>query len=257
MFVAFFPQEGERGMSAEAFVSSFRIARIVFRVYAPLVAFVWVPPNGETHVTPEHPFYPGHDAVDWVGLPALALRSEVGTPPDLMEGIIPFHQNFAPFKPIMLLPLGISHFSRAGYVYYMEETAAEIEGIYSALQGLPRVRAVVWRNTLRYGPEWDALSVTRECEIREAYTRAVGDPYYLSGIRNAPQSQQWLRSEFEGFYYDGMYYVDMQTLAAELSHTHRGETVEMDGRRFVPVTQLSIPATICRTTNIIRLILPT
>jgi len=185
MFLAFFPQAGNPHIRADEFVSAFRLARIIFRIYAPQVAFVWVPPGGSVEATPTHAFYPGHDMVDWVGIPAMQLRPQTAVPRDLAEEILLFYEAFHRHKPIMILPLGISHFSRTQYRYYMEETAADIRRFYAALPAFPRIGAVVYRDLPRFGALWDDLSITRECEIREAYTQAIRNAHFLSRLGDA------------------------------------------------------------------------
>ncbi|MCL2365178.1 MAG: hypothetical protein FWC71_11000 [Defluviitaleaceae bacterium] len=241
MFLVFFPQTSNPDIRADEFVSAFRLARIIFRVYAPQVAFVWVPPGGSAAATPAHAFYPGHDMVDWVGIPALQLRPRDAAPQDLSEEIRPFYEAFHRYKPIMILPLGISHFSRAQYRYYMGEAAADIRRFYEALPAFPRVGAVVYRDLPRFGANWDDLSITRECEIREAYVQAISNAHFISRLVDAAYvphrlpGVDWVRSAFHGYVYGGRFFVDIETIRQELDRVHRGDTVEINGRSFVDI----------------------
>jgi len=241
MFLAFFPQSSNPDKRADEFVSAFRLARIIFRVYAPRVAFVWVPPGGSAAATPAHNFYPGHDAVDWVALPALHLRPRDGTQQNLTEEILPFYEAFHRHKPIMVLPLGISHFSRAQYRYYMGEAAADIRDFYAALPAFPRIGAVVYRDLPRFGSLWDDISITRECEVREAYAQAIQHAHFISNLPDAAYvphalpGVDWVRSAFHGYAYGGRFFVDIETIIQELNRTHHGDTVEINGRTFVDI----------------------
>ena len=238
MFLAFFPQAGNPDKRADAFVTAFRLARIIFRVYAPQVAFVWVPPGGSAAATPLHPYYPGHDVVDWVGLPLMQLRPREGTRRDLLEEMRPFYEAFHQHVPIMILPLGISHFSRALHRYYMDEAAADIRALYAALPAFPRVGAVVYRDLPRFGANWDDLGITKECEIREAYAQAIQDTYFLSragAIAQDGAEAMWVRSTFHGYVYGGRFFVDVETIHQELNRVHRGASIEINGRLYVDI----------------------
>ncbi|MCL2202837.1 MAG: hypothetical protein FWB88_02715 [Defluviitaleaceae bacterium] len=261
MFLAFFPLESGHDMTPEVYVNLFRLARILFRTYAPQVAFVWLPPEGQTDATPLHPFYPGHDVVDWVGVPALALREPEGLGESILSAIAPFHQSFQRHKPIMLLPVGVSHFSRVDYTYRISEAAQELKRVYAGLAGFPRVKAVVYRDAFRVGPRWDDISLTRERELMLAYAYAVGCGHFLSALCNAPHPphappRRWLRSAFHGYYYDGDFFVDMETLTSELSISRPSAPTMINGQPFASVSRLSPEITTDTQRRIIFIHLP-
>jgi hypothetical protein len=257
MFLAFFPLEQGHGMNAEDYVSDFRLARIFFRVYAPQVAFVWVAPEGRANTSPASPFYPGHDAVDWVALPALALRAHDGYNADILAALTPFHQAFQRHKPIMLLPLGISHFSRVDYTYNIRAAAAEIGRVYAGLSGFPRVKAVVYRDARNFGPQRDDMTLTRESELMLAYAQAVSCGHFLPAVQPLPlQFRQWLRSAFHGYLYDGNFYADCETLTSELSVSLPGATFEINNRPYVNIDLLPLDITVDRERRIIYINLP-
>jgi len=240
VFLALFPLESTVGVNPEAYITLFRLARVIFRAYAPLVAFVWVAPEDAQAVTPSHPFYPGHDVVDWVGLSGLALRGNDGFARDVPEIIEPFHRAFMRHKPIMLLPLGVSHFSRVDYSFYIKEAAEEIQRIYAALPGFPRVKAVVYRDAFRIGPRWDDISLTREDTLMVAYARAVACSHFLSRIESPTSDfRQWLRSDFHGYYYGGLLLIDRETLTAELGLSRIPAGVSLNGRNYIEATRLA------------------
>ncbi|MCL2499691.1 MAG: hypothetical protein FWE90_05050 [Defluviitaleaceae bacterium] len=257
MFLAFFPLERDHGMAREAYINVYRLARILFRTYAPQVAFVWVAPEGQASVTPAHPFYPGHDVVDWVGLPVQALRTRGGFDTDIINRISLFHQGFQRHKPIMLLPVGVSHFSRIDYTYNINEAAAEIKRVYESIVGFPRVKAIVYRDVKNVGARWDDMTVTRERDLMVAYADAVAPDYFLSAVQpRAPIVRQWLRSDYGGYEYDGVFYVDYETLTKELFLTRPGPTVEINGRTFVDTSKLSLDITTSSEQRIIYINLP-
>jgi hypothetical protein len=190
--------------------------------------------------------------VDWVGLSVLVLRTVDGPSVDIEEVLAPVHQHFQHHKPIMLLPVGISHFSRARYVYYMEETMEEIRQLYAALPGFPGVKAIVWFDRLRYGSQWDTLSITREHEILRAYAQAVADVYFISAFppTGTGSVQKKLRANNAGYYYNGLYYINIDTLN-ELNINYSGEVTERDSRLYAPATLLGVTFTVCRVSRTI------
>ncbi|MCL2602925.1 MAG: hypothetical protein FWD90_00430 [Defluviitaleaceae bacterium] len=256
MFLAFNPLARGHGMTPEEYVNVYRLARILFRTYAPKVAFVWVVPEGQSDATPNHPFYPGHDVVDWVGLSVQALRSRDGFGTDIPSAIAPFHHAFQRHKPIMLLPAGISHFSRIDYTYYIKEAAEEILRVYDALAGFPRVKAVIYRDANNVGARWDDMTLTRERDLMLAYAEAIACDYFLDALAQAPAVRQWLRSVYGGYEYDGTFYVGYETLTKELFLSRPGTAVEIDGRSFVDASQLALDITIDTERRIIRINLP-
>jgi hypothetical protein len=254
MFMAFYPPE--ENQTREDYIYTFRLARVIFRTYAPKIAFVWVVPEGMT-AAPSHPFYPGHDVVDWVGLPVLAKRSRDGLDMDILSAIEPVHQNFQRHKPIMLLPVGISHFSRIDYIYYINETATEIESLYKNIKSFPRIKAVVYLDASNIGLRWDNMSLTRENNLMISYANAITNGHYLSNIEPRPPSiYQWLRSAFHGYFYENRLYVDAETLTAELSVSRPGITTEINNRQYIDISRLTLDISVNHERKIIYIHLP-
>ncbi|MCL2190295.1 MAG: hypothetical protein FWC16_14820 [Defluviitaleaceae bacterium] len=257
MFLAFFPLTGTQEITAEEYIRTFRMARTIFRAYAPQTAFVWVAPQtGE--ISPTHAFYPGHDVVDWVGIPSLVLRGRDGFHTDITESFAPIHRAFQRYKPLMLLPFGVSHFSRIDYAYYIHEAAAEIERIYDALRAFPRLKAIIYRDGKNIGARWDDTTLTREREIMQAYSNAIACEHFLSSVINAPRQteRQWLRAAHHGYYYDGRLYIHYETLTRELSIPPTALQTEINGQAFVDTERLSPQITVCHTRRIIFVHLP-
>jgi hypothetical protein len=107
MFITFFP---EHDFPAAEFTTIFRIARNAFITHAPQIAFVWVAPSYTA--TPQTPFYPSHNIVDWVALPLMACWTAENGFTDVISQLEVFYNSFSNYKPIMILPLGVSHFTR-------------------------------------------------------------------------------------------------------------------------------------------------
>jgi len=237
MFIAFHPPG--HGMAPAEFNNLFRYARSVFLLHAPQAAFVWVAPN--TEATPQSPFYPGHDAVDWVGASLLAGRCKEGKTPDILAKFEPFHNAFQAHKPIMILPLGISHFSRGDYNFRISETVAELHQTYEALRNFPRVGLIVYADSFSLSPSTqDDFSISGESRLMNAYRDVVACEHFLSRLEtNVPPSPIWVRSEFLGYYREGDAYVNIRTLENELRIAPPRQQEEINGQNYANIQVIS------------------
>jgi len=234
-FIVFNPLPPGPGMSPEDYVLLFRYARIIFRTYAPMAAFVWHSNNNQS--TPESPFYPGHDAVDWVSISITAPQGPEGFINDIPAQLAPFYVNFQEYKPIMLLPIGISHFSRRDYVYRVPEAAAEIMRVYEAIRnGFPRVRLIVYANHGITTPQGDDFSITREQGTIDAYRNAIADSHFLSMLEpGGEEGPVWMLSAYQGYYYSGQIFVDREMLTARQQRIPSTAFSTINGRSHVEI----------------------
>jgi len=238
MFVVFNPLTTTPAMSSEDYVLLFRYVRIIFRTYAPGLAFVWHT-NDNTSTT-ESPFYPGHDVVDWVGLQALAAQGPEGFYADIIETLTPFYLSFQRYKPIMLLPMGIGHFSRRDYVYRVPEAAAEITRVYETIRdSFPRVRLIVYGNHGNTTAQGDDFSLTREERIIYAYQEATADSHFLSRLeQGGTDGPLWMRGAYSGYYYQGQIFVDRELLIAKY-HQLPAQATEISGRAHININDVN------------------
>lgn len=240
MFVAFYPTTGYygHGLAPAEYSIIFRYARSIFMRYAPRAKFVWVAPSLEA--TNRNPFYPGADAIDWVGVGLFAERDRYGFRNDAIEHFAPFYQTFAPIHPIMLLPVGVSHFSRSNHSYYIEEAAFEILRIYQALLGFPRVGLVAYGDAFGVvRTQQDDFSITVEKKLVTAYHIAAHNPYFITKLEAAESDAPLLvRSAYFGYVFDNNIYLDITTLA-ELDIPTPRQMVEINGSPFICTSQIS------------------
>jgi len=238
MFIVFNPVSSGGSLSPEDYVLLFRYARIMFRTYTPMAAFVWH--TSDNMATPGSPFYPGHDVVDWVGLPLLAPQGPEGFYTDITAQLMPFYLSFQQYKPIMLLPIGVGHFSRRDYVYRVPEAVAEITRIYEAMQtSFPRVRLVVYGDHGNTTAQGDDFSLTREDRIIEAYSEAISSSHFLSRVEpGRTDGPLWMRSAFHGYYYDGEIYIDRELLIAKY-HQLPAASKEINERMHININELT------------------
>ena len=231
-FVVFNPLPPGPGMGPEDYVLLFRYARIIFRTYAPMTAFVWH--GSGNHATPESPFYPGHDAVDWVSISLTAPQGPEGFFNDIPAELAPFYVSFQQYKPIMILPIGIGHFSRRDYVYRVPGAAAEIKRVYEIIRNnFPRVRMVVYANHGMTTPQGDDFSITREKITIQAYRDAIADSHFLSRVEaGGDVGPMWMLSALHGYYYDGQIFIDREILTARPQRLPSASK-EINGRAYV------------------------
>jgi len=238
-FIVFNPLPSAPGTNSDDYVLLFRYARIIFRTYAPLATFVW---HGYSNtVTADSPFYPGHDVVDWVSLEALAPQGADGFIVDIPSYIKPFYLSFQQHKPIILLPLGVGHFSRRDYVYRVPQAAAEVTRIYNALRdSFPRVRLVIYGNHNTSTPYWDDFSLTREDALLRAYNEAISDEYFLSRLIPGDfDGLLYMRSPLHGYYYQGNVFIDHGILEARAHRPIPAPTKEVGGRMYVNINEIN------------------
>ena len=234
-FIVFNPHTPGSSLCPADYVLLFRYARIIFRTYAPMAAFVWHGYDNMT--TPDSPFYPGHDAVDWVSLKLLAPQNAEGFTNDIPEYLTPFYLSFQQYKPIILLPIGISHFSRRDYVYRVPEAAVELTRVYEALRGgFPRVRLVVYRDHGSTTPQGDDFSLTREERLINAYRYIIADCHFIHRLEaGSTEGPIWMRSALHGYYHEGQVFIDREILTDRGHRPIPTATTEINGRIFVDI----------------------
>lgn len=242
MFVAFYPPG--HNLTPSEYTILFRYARAVFMAYAPLVSFVWVAPDTKT--TLSNPFYPGHDSVDWVGVSLFSERDESGFKQDILDVFDPFYREFSLHKPIMILPLGISHLSSINFGYSINCASQEIKRVYNAFAAsFPRVGLVVYGDAFIIDAySSDDFSITLDRELTESYATAISCEAFLSVLdKNASAGfrggHQWVRSAFSGYYYNNNIYVDTLTLSREINIQPPRTTKEINGRLFAEARRIS------------------
>ena len=234
-FIVFNPNTPDSIMTPEDYVLLFRYTRIIFRTYAPMAAFVWH--SYDNLATPESPYYPGHDVVDWVSLELLAPQGPSGFVYDIPTQLAPFYLNFQQYKPIIVLPLGVSHFSRRDYVYRVPEAAAEIVRVYEILRnGFPRVRLVVYRDHGNTTPQGDDFSLSREKGTISAYRYATANSHFINRLKAGnTEGSLWIRSTLHGYYYEGQVFIDREILATKRHRPIPTATKEINGRVYVNI----------------------
>jgi hypothetical protein len=171
----------------------FQLVARVFHRYAPNVAMVWCPNEiPEANITA---YYPGPEAVDWVGVnfysvpyadndPARPVSWR--NPGDCLDYI---YRTYSARHPILIGEYAASHYSTASRQDFGGLAARKITQLYSALPlRYPRVKAVHYfsMNATLYAPpsrRMNNYSVLDHSAVAAAYRRAIQSPYFLSRVQ--------------------------------------------------------------------------
>jgi hypothetical protein len=171
------------------YIEKFRIVAKVFHEEADNVVMVWSP----NYFPPDNitKFYPGDDAVDWVGVSMYQTFN--GSLDPLKKGIdrssyIEKFDNiynlYSKTKPIMLSEGAVSytdpvlHSDRTTWASYQTEL------FYGSLPlKYPGVKAIVWFDaTKKESGRLNSYTLSESEPVLSAYKQGIADPYYLSAI---------------------------------------------------------------------------
>lgn len=235
MFIAFYPPG--HGLTPAEYSVIFRYARAVFLRYAPQAAFVWVAPNAMSTI--RSPFFPGSDVVDWVAVALLADRDDNGSVTDVFETFVPFYHMFEAHHPIIILPLGVSHFSHQAHSYHISCAAAEIERVYQTLQGFPRVGLVVYGDAFGFVRSIrDDFAISVEPALMLAYSKAIANGHFIPTLQMDVSTGRWVRSPYMGYYWEGSIFIDVQTFDEISLPLPQDAAVEINDRSFINIKNI-------------------
>jgi hypothetical protein len=183
---------GSYGGNPPLYREKFRLVAQVMHRIAPNVAMVWCP-----NETPEEPipsYFPGDDAVDWVGVNFYSVLFNDGdraraadwrNPTDALDYI---YRTYSAKHPIMVGEWAATHRSvlqdEDNDVFAIEK----IQQFYTTLpMRYPRVKAVNWlsMNTMEHAEgerKLNDFSLLAKSDVASAFGSAVSSPYYLDMI---------------------------------------------------------------------------
>ena len=145
----------------------FQLVASVMHSVAPNVALVWCPNEIPEATIPS--YFPGDDAVDWVGVNFYSVLYTDGdraraadwrNPVDALDYV---YRTYSPLHPIMVGEWAATHRSVEDSEDRDDFAISKIQQFYSELPlRYPRVKAVNWlsMNTMRYAEEETASSTT-------------------------------------------------------------------------------------------------
>jgi len=189
---------GTYGGDPELYKQKFQLVARVVRSIAPNVAMVWCP--NEMPEAPIPQYYPGPEAVDWVGVNFYSViyndadrarGAEWRVPTDALDFV---YRTYSKRHPIMVGEWAATHHSVLDRNPRPDFAVNKIAQLYTALPLLyPRVKAVNWlsMNTMQYaapGRQLNNYSLLDEPSVGERYTQAISNPYFLDYVSDEPQT---------------------------------------------------------------------
>lgn len=172
----------------EQYREKFRLVARVMHERAPNVAMVWCPYANPTSTIPS--YYPGDEAVDWVGVNMYSVtyydqdpkRPAWKSDPCAMLDYV--YDRYSPKKPIMIAEYGATHFSAVENEAKSEFAVRCIKSLYQALpRRYPRVKAINYFNANNLEMEHrrnNDYSLSTDKWVMSAYSRSIDTPYFRS-----------------------------------------------------------------------------
>lgn len=170
----------------------FRLVARVMREEAPNVAMVWTPYCMPENNIPD--YYPGDDAVDWVGVNIYSVHHHDGrverpsANEDPAELLRPIYQRYAARKPIQISEYAATHYCQACNSAMPQFAVKKMTAMYASLPArFPRVKMIYWFS-------WDTIAgkaanndyaVTSDPEVLRTYQSLIRPDYFLSRITDA------------------------------------------------------------------------
>ena len=169
--------------------AKFRLVHDVMQELAPNVAMVWT--VFEEPLWNIDYYYPGDDAVDWVGVNIYSVYCHNGSASwsahweDPVDFLRPIYDKFAARKPIQISEYAATHRCYATGRDCGQWAVAKLERLYSALPTeFPRVKGINWFSCDAgdEGLAHNDYSVLTSPDVLAAYRKTVADSYWLSAV---------------------------------------------------------------------------
>lgn len=177
------------GRNPAVYRRAFRLVRAVMARYAPNVAMVWAP--NEVPTTNLDEYYPGDDAVDWVGISLYLPRfyddnlSRPAWQDNPISFVAPFYAKYAGRKPLCITECGVSRRSQTEGKNADPFAADRIQDLMEAIKiRFPRLKMICFfdRNNIAGGPADRRLndySLPEGSIALDSLANEVADPYFL------------------------------------------------------------------------------
>jgi len=173
-----------------AYVRAFQYLAEKVHREAPNAAMVWCP--NEIPQETIDSYYPGDDAVDWVGVNFYSVvyndgdRDRLASWRNPADAVKYVYDHYSAKHPMMIGEWAATHQSVVDEVDRSDFASDKIGQLYAALPRLyPRIKAVNWlsMNTEKYAEgdrKLNDFCLTDSPEVQAAYSTAIKPDYYLS-----------------------------------------------------------------------------
>ncbi|WP_058485090.1 glycosyl hydrolase [Defluviitalea phaphyphila] len=245
MFVQFYPNP-QQYRDPREYKEFFKKARNIFKKYAPNVAFVWSINLDNTKDSLI--YYPGDEAVDWIGI---NVYDTINNSEDIFEDIDFIYYYFQSKKPIMISQLGISHYSKKGHRYYIDEASDKISYFYNNIKNnYPQIKAINYMdfNNIEAAPEGqghDNFRITSHKELIDSYKSVLNNEYFIDtiDIQNIYDiKNQWISSYYPIYERNEEFFISKNVLEYEWNEkdlfiNEENNTI-IDGNIYYPLKVL-------------------
>lgn len=182
------------GRDPAAYKRAFRLVHSVITRHAANVALVWAP--NAVPVSGVGAYYPGDDAVDWVGISLYLVRfyddnlKRPAWQDHPATFIDPFYNKYAARKPFCLVECGVTRRSRVEGADADPFAAARTQDLFDALRvRFPRLKMACWfdrDNLTGARPErrLNDYSLPPGSQALAGYQTATADPYFLGRLND-------------------------------------------------------------------------
>ncbi|RYG47010.1 hypothetical protein EON79_08570 [bacterium] len=185
----------------EAYKRAFRTVAKVMHATAPNVAMVWCP--NEIPEAPIDRYYPGREAVDWVGVNFYSViyndanrsrGAEWRWPTDQLDYV---YRKYASRHPMMIGEWAATHMSSVDRVPRPDFAVRKIRQLYRTLPLLyPNVKAVHWLsyNALKFargGRQLNDYSLFDSAPVAKIYGQEVSRDWYLDTVMDGRVPGAW------------------------------------------------------------------
>jgi hypothetical protein len=179
------------------YIEKFRLVHRVMRDEAPNVALVWTP-----YVLPKEfiaPYYPGDDAVDWVGANLYSVHHHNGRIDkpagweDPVKMIRWMYDRYSKRKPIQISEYGATHFCQACGKEMPEFGLSKMVPFYQSLpRKYPRIKMIYYFSvdTAAQRIAENNYGLTSSPPMMQAYQQLISLPYFLPRIA---EGEYWTR----------------------------------------------------------------
>lgn len=179
--------------SPATYKDKFRLVAKIMREEAPNVAMVWTPFAEPQRDIPK--YYPGDDAVDWVGINIYSVYVNDGDPnrpaynKDPLQQLRFIYDTYSARKPIHISEFAATVQCKGTGLDTVDFAISKMTRFYLGLKNqFPRVKAVNWfcLDTIRAGLANNNYSFLQNGRVLNVYSKIVGDPYFLSKVVSSP-----------------------------------------------------------------------
>lgn len=212
----------------------FRLVYKVMRDLAPNVAMVWCP--FQTPIKYIDSYYPGDDAVDWVGVNVYSVTYHDNDPKrpacheDPVKMMDYVYRKYASRKPMMIGEYGATNFSSMEKKDRADFAKQKILRMYNAMPHRPRVKAINYfhSNNIAFVKhrQNNDYSVTSHPKVLTAYQKAIAKEHFI-GKPDPKTTEQQLKPVSDGEPISGWFRIYADSISvSDAAHI----TFKLDGR---------------------------